>query len=357
MKFKRTEEIEEKLTEEKELLSMSFDETPFSVAMSSISSETGKTIVWGMEADATTISGVYTDVSITNLLLGIARRYKMQLVDLGDDVYYIGTGSRSDIVSIVIRAPITDIEKCVSSLQNCCSEFGKVSAIGNCIVIADYLDQVKKIRAACERIREKSARSYVAEVYFLRMKNSELLDLQARLEAKNIDLLSCSINMKNLFSMYTQVTGNRAVMSSETRPIVYLSEGREGTFQVGSERTRERKAVSGEGYVTTTGYETVTDGMTIKMKVTRITPDLLACDFDLSISTFGELDDNKNPIISKSALTLPGVVVRDSGVYFLGSVKQKEDTKGLGLFTINTQKTDELITVWLKIREFGLQAA
>lgn len=353
--FQKTQIKNENFLDFTGTVSMSFDNVPFGVAMSNISAESGVTIVWGLDADETVISGVYTDVSISQLLLAISRRYNMQLVNLGEGVFFIGVGSRSDIVSLVVRSPSSDVSECVKSLEGCCSEFGRISSIGNCILVSDYLDQVKKIHSVCEKIRENSSCSYVAEVYFLRMKNSDLLDLQARLEAKNVDLFSTPVNIKNLFSMYLEVTGTRVNLSSETRPILYLSEGREGIFQVGTERVREIKAVSSEGYVSTTSFESITDGMNIRMKVNKHTSDFLSCDFDLSISSFGENDENGNPVISKSALSLPGILVRDTGVYFLGCVKKKEDSSGLGILSMNLQKNDELITVWLKIREFDLR--
>ncbi len=334
-------------------ISMSFDQVPFSVAMSEISSVTGVSIVWGQEADKTYISGVYEDVDVSSLLSAIAKRYGLAVSDF-DGVIFLGSPSSSDLVSVVVRCPFID-STVLSSFQSCLSEVGKVAQVGNCFLVSDYVLNVKKFFRVVDSLREKMGRSYVAELFFIRVKSSALLDLQAKLQAQSVDLFSCSWNFDELFNMMLSVDGNSLYRSIQNTPRLYLSEGRTATLSVGSELVRSRSSVSSEGYSTVSGYEKFTDGIEVTLTPSKLDTNLISLDVSLSVSKFDSASLTEVPINEKSAIETPGVLVTDGGMFFLGSLQMSEKSSGINWFGYNKTDSDEIITVWVKIREVFLK--
>lgn len=350
-RYGQTKEPENSFNECSSRFSLSFDSTPFSLAMSTISEQTGETIVWSREADDTTISGVYDDASCEVVLTAIAKRLGLQL-SVVDGVFFIGTATKGDSVSTVVRIPISDRDQCVKAFEGCLSDYGKIVFLGSCVVVNDYLYNVKKVCQVVREVRERSLKGYVAELYFIRMKNSDLIDLQARLNVEGIDVFSSSLTLEKLFSMYLDCAGTSSQMAVESRPVVYLSEGRESVFEVGSELVRSRSSISSEGYSTVTGYETFTDGVRVALTPMRLSDKVISLDVDLSVSTFNDLSSGEEvPVSSKSSIKSPGLLLTDGGVYFVGSLRSVKKETGVGVFTFNRSESDEILTVWVKIRE------
>ncbi|MDO4569744.1 MAG: hypothetical protein Q4D38_05125 [Planctomycetia bacterium] len=335
-------------------ISMSFEACPLPVALSTISAETGVSIVWSASIDDTLVSGTFVDENLGLLLAGIAKRYNLKFSDLGG-VYFLGEASATDKISVVVRSPFSDLEVLEKSLLQCLSDSGKVSCVGSCLVISDYFQNLREVLGVISSIRSDSLRSYIAEVFFVRLHDSELFDLQAHLESNGIDIFSSSFNLKTLFSMYVDVTGEALQSRMESRPILYLSEGRKSTLEVGSDVVRSRYSISETGYSSVTGYETFSDGVSISLTPFRVSNDVISVDVDLSVSSFDGASLDSIPASNKSRLLSPGVLLADGEVFFVGSLRVLEESKKGVIFGLSSSKDDEIVTVWVKIREVSLK--
>jgi len=134
---------------------------------------------------------------------------------------------------------------------------------------------------------------------------------------------------------------------------LYLSEGRTAKFEVGSEIIRERKAMTDRGGIETTGYERFQDGMKLSLALSRVSADHYAVDFDLDVSTFDQSKKSSDsvPPADKSVLKLPGLLVKDSQIYYVGSLKRKDSRRVFSLFGVDSGKSNEHLTVWFRVRE------
>ena len=309
-------------------------------------------MVWSKDADGTYITGTFTAVDVNNLLLAIAKRYGLEMTFL-DDVIYLGSASQSNFVSYVVRSPYID-EGVLESLQSCLSEYGKIGRYGTCYIISDYIYNVKKVLEVVKVLREKLGRSYIAEIFFLRMRNSDLLDLQVKLDAENVDLFACSWTLDELFRATIGIDGGRSFSTVTNVPRLYLSEGRKSVLSVGQELTKARNQVSSEGYSSVSGYDKFNDGVEISLTPSRVAENLISVDVELSVSKFDDSNEDI-PANKKSLIQSPGVLVTDGKIFFLGSLETNEETKGLKIFGVSGSKTGEIVTIWLKIREVSLQ--
>lgn len=340
---------------EKRQVSISFDNAPFPLAMSALMTETGAAIVWGRDCDDTVVSGVFVEQDLYSLLLALAKRYGMQLSEI-EGVFFLGVGTSSDLVSTVVRAP-TSSTTLTQDLRGILSEYGKISQVGSSLIISDYLYNVKKAHQVISSLRADELRAYVVEVFFIRMYDSDLVDMQVRLAAENVDLFSCSWNLDQLFRATLDFSGSRSRARIVKHPILYLTEGTQTTFEVGTDIVREQASVSAEGYSTISGYKTFSDGVRLVLRPTRVSSDVVSLDVDLSVSDFDENSGTSGiPATSKSSITAPGVLVSDGGVYFLGSLQLQNLSRTFGIVSMKGENSDEILTVWVKLREIGVEA-
>ena len=83
-------------------------------------------------------------------------------------------------------------------------------------------------------------------------------------------------------------------------------------------------------------------------------------DVNLSVSEFIESESVKDdtiPTTKKSVIESPGVLLKDGEVFFVGSLRISQTVKGGQLFGISGSRSDEIVTVWIQIRELGLNVS
>jgi type II secretory pathway component GspD/PulD (secretin) len=334
------------------LFTVRFDNISFSNAMAVISSQTNAPVVWSPDCDNVTVSGIFENQSVSSILSVIARRCNASLAEVGG-VFYIGTEKKTDNVISVVRLPAADPKEIIDSIKPSMSEFGNVSVVGSCLWVSDRIDNVRKVVFALENLRNKLNRSYIAEVFFIRIREQDLLQLQASLRVNQVDIFASSFNVEQLFSMFVNADGSVGNVSVDHRPVLYLTEGRKSIFEDGSDIVLERKSISPEGYATTTGYEKFTDGLKITMSLNRVNDVTYSLDIDLSVSVFQESEKQTGvvPRTDRSTLKQPGMLVTDGNVFYAGSIRRTTGNSGYGLFTFRSEKLDDILTVWVRVRE------
>jgi hypothetical protein len=212
---------------------------------------------------------------------------------------------------------------------------------------------VKRFLSDIERIRCNVEHSYIAEVFFIRVKEDDFIKVTGDLQIQQVDVFSSTTNLDEMFKMFVDGDAGRNFSSVEQRPVLYLSEGRKAMFEVGTEIVREKKSVSDQGTVQTTGYERFSDGLNLSLNLIRVSDMNYSVDFDLSVSTFDAATKNSDNIPSsdKSSLMLPGLLVHDSKIYYVGSLKRKDARKGYSVFGIDSGRSNDLLTIWFRVRE------
>jgi type II secretory pathway component GspD/PulD (secretin) len=213
------------------------------------------------------------------------------------------------------------------------------------------MESLRKVLAAIETIRSRSERSYVAEVYFIRVNEDKFVQLTADLEIKNIDIFSSAFNVDELFQMFVNADAGIGGSQISQRPVLYLSEGREVTFSDGKEITKEQHSINENGSRQVSGYEKFTDGTQLTMKLNRVSDLSYTIDMNLSISMFDKSDKSEIPATDKSELKAEGLLVRDSQVYYVGSLRRDIRTEKTGLFSFDNNKSYDMLTIWLRVRE------
>ena len=332
-----------------QLITARFSECNFRDGMRQLTELTGNPISWDKSLDKETIDGVFVNQPLDEVLKFLARRLNVQVSEK-QGMYFLGTVREGDHISAVVRVP--PVER--AELEKALAKVGanKSTIIGSFIWITDTLENVQKIVADLEVIRERSARSYLAEVFFITINENDFLRLTADLRISQIDIFSSAFNISQLFSMFVDADGRLGSTVIDTRPVLLLSEGRQATFEVGSEILRERKALSETGIISTMGYDRFQDGILLSLSLSRVSDDHYSLDMELEVSTFDKGDTSSSiPSKSTSVLKSPGMLIRDGGVVYAGSLKRRDASKVFGVFSLDAGRSSDLLTIWVRCRE------
>jgi hypothetical protein len=348
--FQKTSEVSDVSLSLGRKVVVSFDGVSFSQAMSALSSEYNIPIVWSKALDSETVFGTFSDVSIFAVLRMISRRFGVSVTDVGG-IYYVGNIEQYDRAFAVVRIPPVDRQEFVAALSTSLASTGSVSVVGGCVWLSAELETLQKVINSVEILRNRTDRSYFAEVYFIRVNESKFVDFEARLEFNNVDIFSSSFNVSQLFSMFVDGDASVGVGKIVHRPILYLSEGRRASLTDGKQIIRERSSMSDMGVSTPTNFSTFSDGTSLSLMLYRSGDGLYSVDFDLSVSTFDPNDKSVIPSSERSELKSEGVLVRDGQVYYIGSLRRDNFRASGGLFSFGGNDSHDITTIWLRVRE------
>jgi len=349
---KKIEKEETIKTVNTEKISVRFDGLTMREGMTLLTDQTGISIIWAQGLDNTTLYGSYFDEPLGLVLESVARRVNASVTEI-DGIYYIGETNSNDVVTAVVRMIPAEKTELLTALQKGVSDRGKIAVVGGSLYISDTFENVRKLLLDLEKLRQHAEHAYVAEVYFIRVKEDDFLKVTGDLQIRQVDVFASTTNLDELFQMFVDASAGKSFASVEQRPVLYLSEGRKANFEVGSEIIREKKTVLENGVVQTTGYEKFNDGLKLSLTLGRVSADNYAVDFDLQVSTFEAAAKNSTdiPAADKSQLVLPGLLVNDSKIYYVGSLRRKDSRRGFSLFGLDTGKSNDLLTVWFRVRE------
>ncbi len=332
-------------------VSVRFEGIEFRRAMQLLADLSNATIIWSKELDDQVVSGSFVDLPLSAVLQAIARRYGVSVSE-NQGVYCLGEYRREDTVTAVVRIPPVDKEEFLKATESVSSEGGRVNIVGSVLWIVDRLDNVRRILADVEEIRNRLERSYIAEVYFIRLSEEDFAELSADLRIQAVDVFSSSFNIEELFEAVLNGDAGITSGSVDSRPVLYLSEGRKASFEVGTEITRPRSAVNEKGVIENIGYDTFQDGLTLSLALFRVSDESYSLDMDLEVSTFERVSSELSiPDKKTSVLRSPGLLAKDGRIVFAGQVRRNDKNKTFGLIGFDVSRSYDLLTVWVRVRE------
>ena len=351
--FERSSDIATELkTVNVSKINVRFDGLTLKEGMTLLTDQTGVSIIWGKNLDDMKLYGSYFNEPLATVLESVARRSGASVAEI-NGIYFLGEQNRNDVVTAVVRNIPTERRELLDALQKGVSDQGKVSIVGGSLYISDTLENVRKLLDDIQKLREHAEHAYIAEVFFIRVKEDDFLKVTGDLQIRAVDVFASTTNLDELFQMFLDASAGKGFASVEQRPVIYLSEGRKATFEVGSELVVEKKSVLENGSIQTVGYEKFQDGLKLSLTLGRVSAENYAVDFELDVSTFDTSKPSKEliPALDKSVLTLPGLLVKDSQVYYVGSLKRKDNRRVFSLFGVDAGKGNDQLTVWFRVRE------
>jgi hypothetical protein len=100
------------------------------------------------------------------------------------------------------------------------------------------------------------------------------------------------------------------------------------------------------------GYARFQDGIILSLLLSRVSDEHYSLDMELEVSTFDKTDTSSAiPAKSTSVLKSPGMLIRDGGVVYAGSLKRRDSGKVFGVFSLDVNRSSDLLTIWVRCRE------
>ena len=337
-------------------LTFSFSGVPLSVACEEISDVAGVDVFCSAEIAQTPITEYFALREVGDILFLLAKSNGFELQEIRGVYFLSQAADDSANVPRVYRLPPGESVEVLSAVKSCLSETGTCNVTGSVVVVVDALAVHDRLDALFGVLHANLSTSYLCDVYFLRLKYNDYINLSAELEVdSSLDLLEGGFDVEELFSLYASGDLSNGKNRVDQRPALLLSDGQKTTLTVGSEIVKEKKQVSAEGYSSTSGYERFQDGLELSLTPRKLDNGLIALDLDLSISTFDQSetggDSSVVPKSDKSSLVTKGLVVRDGRLNYVGSIDRRDESKGLGLFTLSRTRNADVVTIWARVRE------
>ncbi len=340
-------------------LTFAFDGVPLRAALEEISDVGGVEVFCSAEVASQPVSGYYALRELTDLIPLLAKTNGLMCVETRG-AYYLTAEIKdaSAPVPRVYRLPPGEANRLQKALESVLSKDGELTITGSSVVVYDNLDVQDSVAALIGALHMNQASSYLCDVYFLRLKYNDYVNLSADLEINSsLDLLEGGFDFDELLSMYASGDVTNGKNRVDQRPALLLADGCETRLTVGSEIVREKRQVSSEGYSTTSGYDRFQDGVELTLTPHKLEGGLVALDVDLSISTFDQSDGGKGsdsatiPKSDKASLESKGLILRDGRTSYVGSIDRRDESKGLGLFSFSRTRNSDVLTIWVRVRE------
>lgn len=331
------------------------------MACEEISDVGGVDVFCGPDVADMPVSGFYAVKEPREMLPLLALSNGLRCVETRGVYYFTApppkTGDDFSVVQ-VYRLPPGDAKEVEDALTSALSKNGEINVVGSSVVVRDTMEVQDAIRNMIEVLSANQSSTYLCDIYFLRLKYNDYLNLSAKLEVNSgIDLLEGGFDLDELFSLYADGDLKNGRNRVDQRPALLLTDGQETRLTVGSEIVREKRQVSAEGYSTTSGYERFQDGVELSLTPRKVDGGLVALDVNLSISTFDQSGGDASDAIPKSdkaSVETKGLVVRDSKLNYLGSIDRRDESGGLGLFSFSRTRNSDVLTIWARVREVKL---
>ena len=153
-------------------INMRFDGLSLKEAMTLLTDQTGVSIVWAQGLDEMKLYGSYFGEPLPTVLESVARRVNASLSEV-NGIYFLGESFSNEVVTAVVRNLPIENKELLDALQKGVSDHGKVSVVGGSLYVSDNLENVRKLLVDIEMLREQAEHSYIAEVFFIRVKEDD----------------------------------------------------------------------------------------------------------------------------------------------------------------------------------------
>lgn len=337
-------------------LTFAFDGVPLRAALEEISDVANVEVFCSSEVANRPISGYFALREVADLIPLLARTNGLQCVETRGAFYLTAdVNDATAAVPRVYRLPPGEPNRLQKALESVLSEEGELTITGSNVVVYDNLDAQDAVAQLVDALTHNQTATYLCDVYFLRLKYNDYVNLSADLEINSsLDLLEGGFDFDDLLSLYASGDLSNGRNRVDQQPALLLSDGRESTLTVGSEIVKEKRQVSAEGYSSTSGYERFQDGLALSLTPHKLGEGRVALDVELSISTFDQSEKSGADVVpksDKSELKTEGLVLADGKLSYLGSIDRRDESKGLGLFSFSRTRNSDVVTIWARVRE------
>lgn len=329
---------------------------PLRVLLQRLAADHGISVVVEERYDESPITVAVQDVPVDDLLAALARRIGCTVSRVGE-TYYLGAILPQDRAVMVRRVTGMDAMTAKEVLGVYTSEYGRLAITPQGVAVAgDRMEVISRMSAMLDQVEAVRVDSWMVQLYVFSMSENYTRDLGIE-GATTIDLagtLTSAGAASGLASAALKALVRASFQSDSIRlatsPLFVLVEGQTAELDDGQTIPIPKRAVSDQGTVTTTGYELIQTGLTVKVSVRPAADGLGLLTLDYSSNQISRYVESA-PVTDGVAIRTTSQVEPD-GVYLLGEVRHRNrhstDEAGMTLRT-RGEASDRLWQVWARV--------
>ena len=329
-----------------------------------LSSQYDVSVVWSDSLDRRLVSVEAENVPVEEIFAGLARRFGVTSQRVGRS-WYVGEFRNEDRATLVrktLRLSQEDVASAVAVVLG--TDARQKTYKDGLIVVSDRPDALQRLSVALDEIESARADSWVVQLYLfscskdtsksIGVDTTALLDLSYTFAKQSLAASPANgAHLASSFHAVMQATATRQDVRLVGKPLFVLGDGEKSSFVSGESVPVPKKTVSGQGTVSTSGFDYVQSGLSADVSLREGAHATANVTVHVSL---GEITGyvETAPIQSKNDFTT-SAVVSSSGVYLLGALDQDSSTIGasglhdlLLLKKTNAQKGSQ-IQVWARI--------
>ncbi len=315
-------------------LTLSADDMPLSRFVRFISDEARVSVVVDATLDDRLVTVDVVDVPLDDLLGVVARRLNVQVTRTGR-LFFIGNLRPEDRGVLVRKVGRIDKEGLRTAVGVLLSQFGQVVSFEDgLVVVSDVVEVLSRVHELLDRIDTAPVGSWVVQLHVISMSQraeSEFgFDARPALEVAATFATgsgSSSVDVSGGLQAMLIAEASRDDVNMVASPTFLLVDGKPSSFVDAQEIPVPVRSTSDQGTVTTLSFDVTQVGFTVSVLLRELSGDraLLSVESELStLQGFVETSPIKNVtrFVNESA-------IHASGVYLLGSLKQRRQADGV----------------------------
>lgn len=281
--------------------------------------------------------------NIAEVLSDIAFACDINLERVGNKFYL--TRFKADMAKVITHCSLeTSLDE--PTLEKLRAPFGDdvlFVLVGSKLQVSGRVYAVKSFVSLVEGLNE-TPRSYVATIVFVRLQQNQISKLEATLSAPKLDLISAGYSVYDMFDAQLDLKMDAGRIYNYTEQILYCTDNVKSSLDIGSERTRESRAVSDMGTSTVSGYTSFKDGISLTLQPFRKIGDTVDIQIEFENSKF---DNDESLTKQQVNLQYDKISIQENRVYFIASFNEIKRTASSKFFGYNRDSDERVLTCWL----------
>lgn len=264
---------------------------------------------------------------------------------VGDCVYISPSDVELGLCYVVASFATNYDSQQLSTLQGSFGSDCRIFSNGSRVVACGRLRDVKMFGNVINELNEVR-RSYVATIVFYRCSRSDVARIAADISTTSVDLLSKGWDVFDVFDATLDIKSDSSKLSNYSQEILYCTDLSTSTFNVGSERQRESRAVTDQGTSTVTGYQSFRDGVQMEIKPYRSIDNFIECELSFSNSKF------QNDSLSRDQIDLnyQKITFQEGRLYYVASLKTNDNATSSNFLGFGGRVSEDVLTVWISFK-------
>lgn len=217
-------------------------------------------------------------------------------------------------------------------------------AVGDRLLVRGPLFDIRDFYNDVRRL-ETFPLNYFCDVVFIRSTREQLRSLSVALQVNSVDLIQKGLSLYDLFSAYADFEIKDTASGNYQEQYLLVSDGSQSSIEIGNEKRYELRSISDMGTSTVSGFETISDGMSLKLSANSQGSDLVKVKLTFENSSFVDQWDKNRSLVDCASLYL-----EPRKVYYIGSFSVDKDKGSRFAFGLNKENSSDIVSVWLRVR-------